>query len=103
MRGGGKARRLPFPIRMDASKLRNSCICGNTRPYLECCGRYADPQPAGSADAPDSEAASYHAFRHGLHELSTALFPLRSLYQAYWEKLGKEDYPHDLLMEDADY
>jgi hypothetical protein len=45
----------------------------------------------------------YHAFRHGLHELSMALFPLRSLYQAFWEKLGKEDYPHDLLMEDPDY
>jgi len=96
MRGG-------FPIRMDASKLRNSCICGNTRPYLECCGRYADPQPAGSTEGPESDAACYHAFRHGLHELSMALFPLRSLYQAYWEKLGKEDYPHDLLMEDADY
>jgi hypothetical protein len=91
---------------MDASKLRNSCICGNTRPYLECCGRYADPQPAtppgGPAEA-DGEAALYHAFRHGLHELSMALFPLRSLYQAFWEKLGKEDYPHDLLMEDPDY
>lgn len=88
---------------MDASKLRNSCICGNTRPYLECCGRYADPQPAGAAEGPDADAALYHAFRHGLHELSMALFPLRSLYQAYWEKLGKEDFPHDLLMEDADY
>lgn len=32
-----------------------------------------------------------------------ALFPLRALYQAYWEKLTKEDYPHDMLMEDADY
>ncbi|HLP40026.1 MAG TPA: hypothetical protein VK465_00845, partial [Fibrobacteria bacterium] len=32
-----------------------------------------------------------------------ALFPLRALYQAYWERLGKDDYPHDLLMEDADY
>lgn len=91
---------------MDASKLRNSCICGNTRPYLECCGRYADPQSAPDAGDPagaDADAALYHAFRHGLHELSMALFPLRSLYQAYWEKLAKEDYPHDLLMEDADY
>lgn len=88
---------------MDASKLRNSCICGNTRPYLECCGRYADPQAAGAAEGPDADAALYYAFRHGLHELSMALFPLRSLYQAYWEKLGKEDFPHALLMEDADY
>ncbi len=109
---------------MDASKLRNSCICGNTQPYLECCGRFADPiaaavamsqeiQSAGSsgpvaASPPESgsggEAASlYHAFRHGLHELSMALFPLRALYQAYWEKLGKEEYPHDMLMEDPDY
>ncbi len=118
---------------MDASKLRNSCICGNTLPYLECCGRFADPLPEAaesSAPAPpviiqavdqatnpsrdpgrnedlahrfDADTALYHAFRHGLHELSMALFPLRALYQAYWEKLAKEDYPHDLLMEDPDY
>ena len=106
---------------MDASKLRNSCICGNTQPYLECCGRFADPRPADPADAEalaqqpgaaagtapatgaEAEAALYHAFRHGLHELSMALFPLRSLYQAYWEKLAKEDYPHDMLMEDPEY
>jgi hypothetical protein len=104
---------------MDASKLRNSCICGNTLPYLECCGRFADPlpdaqdgRPAASASpgpgrihnpSVDADAALYHAFRHGLHELSMALFPLRALYQAYWEKLAKEDYPHDLLMEDPEY
>lgn len=170
---------------MDASKLRNSCICGNTRPYLECCGPFAEPplagglppsrlaspegrvpaahatpssspdvdpehlppplvpdptaspnsDPAGSEDPdPDSDfnlqspvtpAATspwtsgtghfaegrvqeeadglYYGFRHCLHELSMALFPLRALYQAYWEKIGKEEYPHDLLMEDADY
>ncbi|HKP94265.1 MAG TPA: hypothetical protein VJ385_00785 [Fibrobacteria bacterium] len=103
---------------MDASKLRNSCICGNTLPYLECCGRFADPL-SGADEGPDSgagpgtrrekgetgdaEAAMYHAFRHGLHELSMALFPLRALYQAYWEKLTKEDYPHDMLMEDPEY
>lgn len=51
----------------------------------------------------DADSALYHAFRHGLHELSMALFPLRSLYQAYWEKLGKEPYPHDMLMEDPEY
>jgi hypothetical protein len=95
---------------MDASKLRNSCICGNTLPYLECCGRFADAAPggqeAGAAGNPagaDADAALYHAFRHGLHELSMALFPLRALYQAYWEKLTKEDFPHDVLMEDPDY
>jgi hypothetical protein len=117
---------------MDASKLRNSCICGNTQPYLECCGRFADPLPesadpgafvstfapgslaggasvpapsilAHAASLPDADAALYHAFRHGLHELSMALFPLRALYQAYWEKLAKEEYPHDLLMEDPEY
>lgn len=123
---------------MDASKLRNSCICGNTLPYLECCGRFADPHPGakaatpagqglaeaatasdlifGAADADaapeaageggsaaDGSGAMYHAFRHGLHELSMALFPLRALYQAYWEKLTKEDYPHDMLMEDPEY
>ena len=109
---------------MDASKLRNSCICGNTIPYLECCGRFADPLPeAPETDSPgpgrgeaiaeagvlnasgaaNADAVLYHAFRHGLHELSMALFPLRALYQAYWEKLSKEEYPHDMLMEDADY
>ncbi|MEO7424062.1 MAG: hypothetical protein ABI036_02680, partial [Fibrobacteria bacterium] len=62
---------------------------------------------ANAADAAvgkaDASASLYHAFRHGLHELSMALFPLRALYQAYWEKLAKEEYPHDLLMGDPDY
>src|SRR4051812_43707331 len=102
---------------MDASKLRNSCICGNTRPYLECCGPFAEAIPGAvtpnSANGPtslgavaanaaspsaqasfglvhasgtDVDALLYHGFRHGLHELSMALFPLRALYQAYWEK-----------------
>jgi hypothetical protein len=100
---------------MDASKLRNSCICGNTLPYLECCGRFADPLSGPEAEpvsaprgadggaSPDADASLYHAFRHCLHELSMALFPLRALYQAYWEKLSKEDYPHDMLMEDPEY
>jgi hypothetical protein len=94
-------------------------------PYLDCCGRFADPLPGTAAVEPargaeaqpgapsgaeggtrpgeDAEAALYHAFRHGLHELSMALFPLRALYQAYWEKLTKEDFPHDALMEDPEY
>lgn len=92
---------------MDASKLRNSCICGNTIPYLECCGRFADATPPSSQSpsesAQEGESARHYAFRHGLHELSMALFPLRAIYQAYWEKLTKEDYPHDLLMEDPEY
>lgn len=144
---------------MDASKLRNSCICGNTRPYLECCGPFAEPPAAGGLPASrlagleakegrrafsppdmdgedgahesgtplgseDTEGAVaawpplqgefaegkveegdglYYGFRHCLHELSMALFPLRALYQAYWEKIGKDEYPHDMLMEDPDY
>ena len=93
---------------MDASKLRNSCICGNTRPYLECCGIFADPAPSSGPPAVSRlevsrEGRLYYDFRHVLHELSMALFPLRALYQGYWEKLAKEDYPHDLLMEDPDY
>jgi hypothetical protein len=57
----------------------------------------------GAAGVPDADSALYHAFRHGLHDLSMALFPLRALYQAYWEKLAKESYPHDMLMEDPEY
>lgn len=94
---------------MDASKLRNSCICGNTLPYLECCGPFAEAAGQGAKGAhpvpepQDADEALYRSFRHGLHELSMALFPLRALYQAYWDKLSKEDYPHDLLMGDPDY
>lgn len=102
---------------MDASKLRNSCICGNTRPYLECCGPFAEPPAAESAAkappaspegfpegrAREPAGSLYYAFRHCLHELSMALFPLRALYQAYWDKIGKEGYPHGMLMEDPDY
>lgn len=58
---------------------------------------------AGPIPVLEGEAALHYAFRHGLHELSMALFPLRAIYQAYWEKLSKEDYPHDMLMEDPDY
>ncbi len=32
-----------------------------------------------------------------------SLFPLRAIYQGYWDKLSKEDYPHEGLMEDAEY
>ena len=96
---------------MDASKLRNSCICGNTIPYLDCCGQFADPWPSSrvariksnSLGARDGEKELHHSFRHTLHELSMALFPLRAIYQAYWEKLAKEDYPHETLMEDSEY
>ena len=35
---------------MDAIRLKNSCICGNTRPYVECCGVYAVPPDSGNAD-----------------------------------------------------
>jgi hypothetical protein len=112
---------------MDPSKLRNSCICGNTTPYLQCCGVFADPLPVASGEAeslvtkpksgsrasaqskaelakiPEGENALQYSFRHGLHELFMALFPLRAIYQAYWERLSKEDYPHELLVEDPDY
>src|SRR5690606_23953568 len=74
---------------------------GNTLPYLECCGRYADPPAGGNLSDPDS--ILYTGFRHGMHDLSMALFPLRALYQAYWEKLTRDEFPHDLLMEDRDY
>lgn len=96
---------------MDAIKLKNSCICGNTLPYPDCCGRFA--QVIGQSDAAASrkiggdevsEAERKWAdFRHVFHELYMYLFPLRNLYQAYWEKLSQEDYPHHLLMADGEY
>ncbi len=96
---------------MDASKLRNSCICGNTIPYLDCCGHFADPwqghragrSKSNSLVVREGEKELHHAFRHTLHELSMALFPLRAIYQAYWEKLAQEDYPHEKLMDDPEY
>jgi hypothetical protein len=129
---------------MDASKLRNSCICGNTIPYLDCCGRFANPlalaldnvpeiktkpgagskksksgisklpdpsiikvpvprSKGGPIQVPEAEDGLHYSFRHTLHELSIALFPLRAIYQAYWDKLNKEDYPHEILMEDPEY
>jgi len=93
---------------MDAIRLKNSCICGNTRPYVECCGLFAVP-PDVSEGADDSAtmftaaAAARAAFRHDLHDLYMYLFPHRNLYQAYWERLSQETYPHHLLMADADY
>ncbi len=81
---------------MNPVKLKDSCICGNTAPYAECCGLFAK--------APENDAdGGRDAFRRDLHDLYMYLFPLRNLYQAYWEKLSQEEYPHHLLMADADY
>ncbi len=66
-------------------------------------GSVAQGPTGPAAQGAEGESALHYSFRHGLHELSMALFPLRAIYQAYWEKLSKEDYPHDLLMEDSDY
>ncbi len=86
---------------MDAVKLKNSCICGNTAPYAECCGRYSKPGlPDGNIG---SDPAGREAFRRDLHDLYMYLFPLRNLYQAYWERLSQEEYPHHLLMADPEY
>jgi hypothetical protein len=82
---------------MDAIKLKNSCICGNTLPYAECCGPFARTEATGH------EAAGRGAFRRDLHDLYMYLFPHRNLYQAYWERLSQEEYPHHLLMADPDY
>lgn len=81
---------------MNPVKLKDSCICGNTAPYAECCGPFAKA-------AEDDANGGRDAFRRDLHDLYMYLFPLRNLYQAYWEKLSQEDYPHHLLMADADY
>lgn len=80
---------------MDVIRLKNSCVCGNTAPYAHCCGAFAQPEVA--AVSPRA------AFRHDLHDLYMYLFPHRNLYQAYWERLSQEEYPHHLLMADADY
>jgi hypothetical protein len=93
---------------VDAIKLKNSCICGNTLPYPDCCGRFAQaPGPGTSHEVSENEAGEperkWAEFRHVFHELYMYLFPLRNLYQAYWEKLSQEDYPHHLLMSDGEY
>lgn len=82
---------------MDAVKLKNSCICGNTLPYSECCEPFVGEGASGGK--PEGRAK----FRRDLHDLYMYLFPLRNLYQAYWERLSEEQYPHHLLMADADY
>ena len=85
---------------MDAVKLKNSCVCGNIRPYLECCGRFAQPPDAkGIGEA----ARTWADFRHAFHELYMYMFPLKNLYQAYWEKLSQEKIPHQKLMAVPDY
>jgi Protein of unknown function (DUF2384) len=83
---------------MDAAKLRNSCICGNSEPYASCCGRFAEKPESGFG-----VKAILGELRYALHELHMHLFPLRMLYQQYWEKLSQEAYPHHVLMEDGDY
>jgi len=84
---------------MDAVQLKNSCICGNTQPYPDCCGRFAHL----SDTVLDETERKWMEFRHAFHELYMYLFPLRNLYQAYWEKLSQETYPHHLLMADTEY
>lgn len=89
---------------MDAVKLKNSCICGNTIPYAQCCGPYsAPPEPQGTPSVFGSVGSERAGFRHDLHDLYMYLFPHRNLYQAYWERLSQENYPHHLLMADPDY
>jgi len=96
---------------MDAVKLKNSCICGNTLPYAQCCGPFSGPLEQGGAGPASGGVFSRHeatgservSFRHDLHDLYMYLFPYRNLYQAYWEKLSQESFPHHLLMGDADY
>lgn len=93
---------------MDAVKLKNSCICGNTLPYAQCCGPFSGPLEQGGRESPDGAAVfpaipDRVSFRHDLHDLYMYLFPYRNLYQAYWERLSQESYPHHLLMGDADY
>lgn len=82
---------------MDAAKLRNSCICGNSEPYATCCAPYSEPRPG------EGQEGQIREYRRVLHDLHMHLFPLRMLYQQYWEKLSQEDYPHHALMEDGDY
>ncbi len=93
---------------MDAVKLKNSCICGNTLPYAQCCGPFSGPLENVEGASPHGEGRFVPvpervSCRHDLHDLYMYLFPYRNLYQAYWERLSQETYPHHLLMGDADY
>jgi hypothetical protein len=76
---------------------------------VECCGLYSAPPEPADGEAGEGNvvgffaAAERAAFRHDLHDLYMYLFPHRNLYQAYWERLSQENYPHHLLMADAEY
>jgi len=83
---------------MDTSKLRNSCLCGNTIPYPTCCGKFSEIV-AGK----DAEETGYNTFRYELHELSVAMFHLRVIYQAYWEALVKANPAIEGFMQNPDY
>ncbi len=85
---------------MDAIQLKTSCICGNARPYQDCCGLFAAVPDSSKGN---EVSRKWAAFRHALHELYMYSVPLRNLYEAYWEKLGQESYPHHLLMADSEY
>ncbi len=96
--GGGEGALLSYPKPMDSSRLKDSCVCGNTEPYLNCCGRFAALEP------PEFGATrAWAGFRHALHELYMYLFPLRNLYQAYWERLNGEEASHQKLMSVPEY
>ena len=83
---------------MDTSKLRNSCLCGNTIPYPTCCGRFSE-----IVTGKDAEETRYNTFRYELHELSVAMFHLRVIYQAYWDTLIKENSAIEGYMQTPDY
>lgn len=83
---------------METSKLRNSCLCGNTIPYQDCCGRYSE-----LVESANPEEMRYNTFRYELHELSVSMFHLRVIYQAYWESLVKEYPDIETAMPFADY
>ncbi len=90
---------------MDSSKLRNSCVCGNSLPYLECCGVYCEKpiEPIPIRNTSVSKETAYQLYRYRLHELFIALLSLREFYQSYWESLAEEDFPVETLMDDPDF
>lgn len=97
--GGDTA--VPVDFEASTEERQHFPVAKDGQPWPPIPGHFTEAKV--QVQVQEEDEGLYYGFRHCLHELSMALFPLRALYQAYWEKIGKEDYPHDLLMEDPDF